>query len=138
MRGAAVPYAQHLCMHGVHEAPLLDANILRLREQRRSSNTWARAARGTPADLTRLHAQHNVYLRTALADAGLACRKCRKKAMAEMIVEHAARSCRALRASPPLDAAAVKDRQQPAADCLALVKAAARVRGARPRRKGDE
>ena len=93
MRGAAVQYDMNQCMHGVHGTPLLDASVVRLREQKRSASLWARAARG---DLDRLSVQHNVFLQKALRDAGIACRKCRKKAMAERMVREATKySCRA-------------------------------------------
>jgi hypothetical protein len=96
MRGAAVPYSQNQCMHGVHGAPLLDAALLRTMEQRRSTNLWAQAARG---ELSRLSTVHNVFLQRALREAGVGCRKCRKKAMAERIVRVAVqRNCQVGRA----------------------------------------
>ena len=112
MRGDAVPFDQNRCNHGVHDAPLLDESVVRQREQQRSSNLWARAARG---EMARLSTQHNVHLRTALSEAGLACNKCRKKVMAEMMRATAAKTCTTT---------------EPAASCLA------RVRAAGPDRRG--
>ena len=71
--------------------PLLDERVVRLMEQKRSANMWARAARG---DLSWLSTQHNVFLQRALRAAGISCRKCRKKAMAERLVREAAHHCR--------------------------------------------
>ena len=91
MGATALPYDQNRCMHGVHGAPLLDERVVRLMEQKRSANMWARAARG---DLSWLSTQHNVFLQRALRAAGISCRKCRKKAMAERLVREAAHHCR--------------------------------------------
>jgi len=91
MRGPSVPYDQNRCMHGVHGAPLLDEVEVRRTEQKRSASLWAHAARG---DVHRLSTQHNIFLQKALREAGIACRKCRKKAMAtRMVDEAAARGC---------------------------------------------
>lgn len=91
MRSASVPYSQNECMHGVHGAPLLDQSSIDRMEQKRSATMWAHAARG---EVGRLSTQHNVFLQKALREAGVACRKCRKKAMAaRMVSEAAARGC---------------------------------------------
>ena len=91
MRGASLPYSQNKCMHGVHGSPLLDEAVILQQEQRRSANLWARAARG---DLSRLSTTHNVFLQKALREAGIACHKCRKKAMAErMLIEATKLNC---------------------------------------------
>ena len=96
MRGDAVAYDQNRCNHGVHDAPLLDESIVRAREQQRSTNLWARAARD---EMSRLSTQHNVHLRTALSEAGLACPKCRKKVMAELMRTEAVKLCTAAAAA---------------------------------------
>ena len=46
MRGAARPYEQNGCMHGVHATPMVDPAVQRQRDERRSANLWSRAARG--------------------------------------------------------------------------------------------
>ena len=108
MRGASVAYSQNKCMHGVHGAPLLDEAIISQMERKRSANLWARAARG---ELGRLSTTHNVFLQKALREAGVGCRKCRKKAMAaKMVSEATARNCQ-------------QSGRRPEA-CLALVQAA--------------
>lgn len=91
MRGDALPYSQNLCMHGVHGAPKLDEAVVKKLEEQRAGRMWARAARG---EMSRLSTAHNIHLRTALDAAGIACRKCRKRAMAESMVQAAQRACR--------------------------------------------
>ena len=90
MRAAARPYSQNECMHGVHGAPLLDEAQVQRLEMQRAGKMWARAARG---EVGRLSTQHNVFLRAALAEAGITCTKCRKKVMAERMLQEARKVC---------------------------------------------
>ena len=120
MRGAALPYDHNECMHGVRGAPLLDPSVLLQRERERSGQLWARAANG---ERQRLQSQHNVYLRSALTDAGLACAKCRKKEMAELMLSTAAHLCHAAQQRQPRGRAALSE-------CLGRVAQHQRTRGA--------